>query len=279
MQPRHLTLGAFGVCGALGGPARSRTWRRRRRPGSPSLSVAAPHGRRPSRPARQLVQRHGHAHRAAGRPARRALEGRGRQDRKGHRRSHRAAGRAERPEPRRPAARRRWLHRRGRQCRRLQQLLDRRGRSRGGGERRIPHVAHRRSARRARAGAHAGSARAPGGAREALPAVRRVRQPREPAAGRALHRFVRLERRAAHAAQLLLQQQLHHRADAGPRAGHDRDGARRPHHPDRQAAPASAGARAALVGRLDWLVGGRHAGRSRPPTSIRSRSSAARPTR
>ena len=43
------------------------------------------------------------------------------------------------------------------------------------------------------------------------------RSSRAPAAGRALHRLVRLERRAADVAELLLQQQLHDRADQGSR--------------------------------------------------------------
>ena len=41
---------------------------------------------------------------------------------------------------------------------------------------------------------------------------------------RPLPHFIRLERRAADAAELLLQQQLHHRSDEGPRHDHDGNG-------------------------------------------------------
>ena len=54
-------------------------------------------------------------------------------------------------------------------------------------------------------------------ARRAAKAVRRVRSPRGAAARRPLPAVVRIERRAADAAELLLQQQLHHRADQGSR--------------------------------------------------------------
>ena len=53
--------------------------------------------------------------------------------------------------------------------------------------------------------------------------------PELPAARRALHHVVRLECRAAHAAELLLQQQLPDRADQGSRHDPRGDGARRPH--------------------------------------------------
>ena len=41
---------------------------------------------------------------------------------------------------------------------------------------------------------------------------------------RPLHHFIRIECRAADAAELLLQQQLHHRSDEGQRHDHDGDG-------------------------------------------------------
>ena len=68
---------------------------------------------------------------------------------KGLRRPRRTPGAAERPQSTGPAPGRRRLHRRGRQRRRLQQLLGRSRRPDCRRERRAPELAHRRSARRA----------------------------------------------------------------------------------------------------------------------------------
>ena len=79
-----------------------------------------------------------------------------------------------------------------------------------------------------------------------------------PLADRCL-RVVRIERRSADAAELLLQQQLHHRADQGSRDDPERDGQRRAHHPHRRHhAPAEAHHQ--VVRRLDRPLGRRHAG-------------------
>ena len=88
---------------------------------------------------------------------------------------------------------------------------------------------------------------------------RRVRQPGESArsAERCLMSFGS-ERRAADAAELLLQQQLPDRADDGSRHDPDGDGPRRAHDPHERQAPAAAAP--AVDGRLDRALGRRYAG-------------------
>ena len=76
------------------------------------------------------------------------------------------------------------------------------------------------------------SAAAERGARRRTARPGPVRPPGASSARRALHHVVRLERRTAHAAQLLLQQQLSDRANEGSRHDPRRDGARCPDHPD-----------------------------------------------
>ena len=247
---------------------------------SPARAVDAAHARGHAGSAGQLDQRHDHAARAAAGPAGGADRRRGGQDREGRQGPHRAAG-ARRAipiaRPRRRAATARPAPPATSAATTTSGSTPASACAIVNGEHRTSLIvdppdgrvpaAHRRGPR------PAGRARASG-----LPAVRPVRQPREPAAGRALHRLVRIERRPADAAQLLLQQQLHDRADARPRDDHDRDGARRPHHPPRQGPPAAAGRTCGRGGATRSAGGTATRWSSRRPTSTRRRSSAAPPT-
>ena len=116
---------------------------------------------------------------------------------------------AERSEPARAAEGRRRIDRRGRQRRRLQQFLARSRRSRRGRQRRAAQLAHHRSAERPVPALTPEARQRQRGARwRRMRGRGPVRSPRAAAARRALHHVVRLERRAADAAELLLQQQL-----------------------------------------------------------------------
>ena len=101
-----------------------------------------------------------------------------------------------------------------RRGRRLQRLLAGSRIERDPDRRRRAQLDHHRSAERPDSRAHRSGQEADGGDRGARPEVWRVRSSRNAAARRSLPAVVRIERRAADAAELFLQQQLQDRADA-----------------------------------------------------------------
>ncbi len=235
----------------------------------------AAHARRQARSAGQLDQRDADAARTAEGTRRSSMsEGTGREAGEGLRRPRRAAGRktATRIVPRR---RRVATVRPARPARSAATTTS--------GS--IPAIASRSSTASTASslivdppngrgpGADARGAAARAGAAGDGERTRPVRPSRAAAAGRALPDVVRLERRAADAAELLLQQQLPDRADQGSHDDPGRDGARRPRHPDRRRTAAQD---ACVRG---WAIRSA-AGKAtrwwwKPPTSTRCRCSAA----
>ena len=123
---------------------------------------------------------------------------------KGRGRRSAAAGAAERSNPHRPALRRRRLHRRVGERRRLQQLLDRQRRGVLLHQRRASRIHRGRSAGRPHPPDHARGAQAPGGPLRGADRgrgganrhgdARRVRQPGDSTSGRTVHSGLRLRR-------------------------------------------------------------------------------------
>ena len=142
-------------------------------------------------------------------------------------------------------------HRRGRQRRRLQQLLARRRHPAD-----QPHVADRRSAKRATPRADGRRHRAQGGPRRGVPGRGSVRLLGGPRAERPLPGLVG---RTADAAERL-QQQLHRAADAGLRRDLRRDDPRHARHPARRPRP-PADEHPAVARRRARPLRGRHARR------------------
>ena len=189
----------------------------------------AAHGGWQAGSAGQLDQRdadaaraHGHrrhdAHRRTGPRHRAARAARRGVSRQGQRSESSRAAKGRRSRQAR-GARRTILHRKNfrgrRRCgRRLQRLLAGSRTERDPHRRRGAQLDHHRPAERPRAGPHGPWQEAARRDRGALPKVRGVRSPRDAAARRSLPAVVRIERRSADAAELLLQQQLHDRADA-----------------------------------------------------------------
>ena len=158
-----------------------------------------------------------------------------------------------------PAVPHRADHRgRRRRRRRLQRLLACARHQGDQDRRRGAQLDHRRAGEWPHSAAHAGGPEARGRRHGCATAIRRIRSSRGAHAVGSLPDLVRVERRPADAAELLLQQQLHDRADEGPRRDFHGDGARRTHRPARRLVE-SAAADAILVRRLDRTLGRRHA--------------------